>query len=171
MIKHTGESKRKDEEIAQLRKQIETGEQTTSDMKATLYLLDQSKEAEKKAQDRIAEVEIQIDKLRSQLADAKFEANQAKSDAAVKIATFEAEIQRLQSDDKSKTSAAQMKFKEDQEKMLETVKKDLNAQLQKKAAELAEKQSVIEKLRQDLKEEQERREEEIEIIQLEKEAL
>jgi len=113
MIKHTGESKRKDEEIAQLRKQIETGEQTTSDMKATLYLLDQSKEAEKKAQDRIAEVEIQIDKLRSQLADAKFEANQAKSDAAVKIATFEAEIQRLQSDDKSKTSAAQMKFKED----------------------------------------------------------
>lgn len=55
--------------------------------------------------------------------------------------------------------------------MLDAVKKDLNLQLQKKAKELEEKQSVIEKLRQDLKEEQERREEEIEIIQLEKEAL
>lgn len=53
MIKYSGESKRQQEEISQLRKQLEAGEQTGADMKATLYLLDQAKEAEKKAQEKI----------------------------------------------------------------------------------------------------------------------
>lgn len=82
-------------------------------MKATLYLLDQAKEAEKKASDKVSELDNKVEKLNSQLADAQFATNSAKSDAAFKIANFEAEILRLSSDDKSKTSAAQKKFQEE----------------------------------------------------------
>jgi hypothetical protein len=65
MIKHASETKRLSEEIMLLKKQVESGEQTGSDMKATLYLLDQSKEAEKKASERASEMEDQVAKMKT----------------------------------------------------------------------------------------------------------
>ena len=65
MIKQTGETKRLTEEIAVLKKQLESREQTGADMKATLYLLDQAKEAEKKASERVSEMEDQVSKMKT----------------------------------------------------------------------------------------------------------
>ena len=65
MIKHNGEVKRQQEEISLLKKQVEAAgsEQASSEesqISATLALLEQSKEAERQAQERISELEEQV---------------------------------------------------------------------------------------------------------------
>lgn len=71
MIKHNSESKRQQEEITLLKKQVESvgssrtdSEEVQAQIKAAQTLLEEAQEAEKQAQDKITELENQVGQIR-----------------------------------------------------------------------------------------------------------